>query len=808
MRTLSLLLRWSWRDLRAHWVKVLAIAMVIAIGTGGYAGLTSTTEWRQVSYDASYRELEMYDLRVDLASGATIDQGDLIAVATSIPSSGSITGVEERLIVATQVDASTADTTVLVRGEIIGSDFSDGGPEVNGYYPFTGRLLTADDAGAPRVMLDRTFAKFHGLQDTGQLSVSGDRALEYVGQATTPEYFTVAPEGEMFMSEATFAGIFTTLDTAQDLAGTPGRVNNLILTIGEGADRDTVAAELEAAFEAHSVGTTVLTRDDNLSYTALTTDIDQDRAVFNALAFLLIAGAVGAAFNLIHRLAEQQRREIGIGMALGTRPWVLATRPLLVSAQIAVLGVAFGVAVGVLLGNAMGSVFEDSIPLPIWATAFPVTMFARVAVIGLIVPFLASAIPVWRAVRVNPIEAIKPSYRKARRSHGRPTRARSNTFAVMPFRNLRRTARRTALTVLGVAAAVTVLMGFLGIMDSVFGAVDTAEREAEGQVPERIAVALDTFHLVDSPEMVAIGAAETVARAEPGLRVTGSIKTEAGEIDVFVDLVDLDAGMWRPSISAGSVPEEPGLLLTEKAAADLEVVVGDTVTLRHPRRDGLVSYSFAETELPVVATHPYPVRGFAYMDVDHATLFNLEGIANTVNVLPAPGADVQDVQRELFALESVASVQSVTAMTEALRDAFSQLLGIVQVMVMAVVLLALLIAFNAAAINLEARAREHATMFAFGVKVRTALRMAITESLVIGTLATIIGVAGGLGMVWWMTQRLFAETLPDFDLKVILEPTTLTIIGVMGVVAVAIAPLFTVRRMRRMNLPGSLRLVE
>ncbi|MGB5564733.1 MAG: ABC transporter permease [Acidimicrobiia bacterium] len=624
MRTLSLLLRWSWRDLRAHWVKVLAIAMVIAIGTGGYAGLTSTTEWRQVSYDASYRELEMYDLRVDLASGATIDQGDLIAVATSIPSSGSITGVEERLIVATQVDASTADTTVLVRGEIIGSDFSDGGPEVNGYYPFTGRLLTADDAGVPRVMLDRTFAKFHGLQDTGQLSVSGDRALEYVGQATTPEYFTVAPEGEMFMSEATFAGIFTTLDTAQDLAGTPGRVNNLILTIGEGADRDTVAAELEAAFEAHSVGTTVLTRDDNLSYTALTTDIDQDRAVFNALAFLLIAGAVGAAFNLIHRLAEQQRREIGIGMALGTRPWVLATRPLLVSAQIAVLGVAFGVAVGVLLGNAMGSVFEDSIPLPIWATAFPVTMFARVAVIGLIVPFLASAIPVWRAVRVNPIEAIKPSYRKARRSHGRPTRARSNTFAVMPFRNLRRTARRTALTVLGVAAAVTVLMGFLGIMDSVFGAVDTAEREAEGQVPERIAVALDTFHLVDSPEMVAIGAAETVARAEPGLRVTGSIKTEAGEIDVFVDLVDLDAGMWRPSISAGSVPHEPGLLLTEKAAADLEVVVGDTVTLRHPRRDGLVSYSFAETELPVVATHPYPVRGFAYMDVDHATLFNLE----------------------------------------------------------------------------------------------------------------------------------------------------------------------------------------
>lgn len=62
MRTLRLLLHWSWRDLRTHWAKVAAIALVIAIGTGGYAGLTSTTRWRETSYDISYRQLAMYDL--------------------------------------------------------------------------------------------------------------------------------------------------------------------------------------------------------------------------------------------------------------------------------------------------------------------------------------------------------------------------------------------------------------------------------------------------------------------------------------------------------------------------------------------------------------------------------------------------------------------------------------------------------------------------------------------------------------------------------------------------------------------------
>ena len=45
-------LRWSWRDLRSHWIAVTAIALVLAIGTGVYAGLGSTAEWRRQSNDA------------------------------------------------------------------------------------------------------------------------------------------------------------------------------------------------------------------------------------------------------------------------------------------------------------------------------------------------------------------------------------------------------------------------------------------------------------------------------------------------------------------------------------------------------------------------------------------------------------------------------------------------------------------------------------------------------------------------------------------------------------------------------------
>ncbi|HSR14154.1 MAG TPA: FtsX-like permease family protein, partial [Gemmatimonadales bacterium] len=92
--------------------------------------------------------------------------------------------------------------------------------------------------------------------------------------------------------------------------------------------------------------------------------------------------------------------------------------------------------------------------------------------------------------------------------------------------------------------------------------------------------------------------------------------------------------------------------------------------------------------------------------------------------------------------------------------------------------------------------------------VRTALRLAMTESLIIGLGATILGILGGLGMLWWVTSRLLSTTVPEFGVDIVLDPTTLALAVVMGVLAVALAPVFTMRRMRRMDLPGTLRLVE
>src|SRR5512142_1478278 len=118
MSSLALWLRWSWRDLRARWAQVFALALVIALGTGTYAGLLSTGAWRTQSNDASFALLHVHDLRIALGEGTTVAEGTLARVARGIPHASALTGVRERLVVPTQVAGPAG---LLVPGEVVGS---------------------------------------------------------------------------------------------------------------------------------------------------------------------------------------------------------------------------------------------------------------------------------------------------------------------------------------------------------------------------------------------------------------------------------------------------------------------------------------------------------------------------------------------------------------------------------------------------------------------------------------------------------------------------------------------------------------
>jgi putative ABC transport system permease protein len=812
---LRLWLRWSLRDLRARWLQVVAIALVIALGAGSYSGLTSVTRWRRISTDDGYQALRMYDLRVSLAENATVPQGMLVGAARAIPDAGRIDAASERLITDTQVDASTPEQAVLVPGAVYGLDLSGGEPAVNALYAAEGRPLDAADAGAPVAVLERHFAKHYDLPASGTVRLSGGRALEYVGQAMTPEFFVVTTEQGALLAEANFAAVFTSLQTAQEIAGRPGAVNDLVLTLHAGADRAAVQRELQDAIAARlpGIAAEVTTRDDDPSFRLNDRDIEGDQQIYDIFAVLIFAGAVGAAFNLTARLVEAQRREIGIAMTLGVPRWRIALRPMLVGAEIALLGVLFGIATGYALGQLMMVFVRDLQPLPAWHTPFQAGLFAAVAAIGFALPLIATAWPVWSAVRVPPIVAMQPAYRLARGGGLAPALRRlrlpGGTFLQMPVRNLVRAPRRALLTSVGIGAALAALVAFVGMIDSFVGTTDAGQREISGKSPDRLEVQLTGFLRADGPEVQAIARSPAVAATEPDLLVGGEIVGGKTDIELQLQFLNMDGAIWQPSLIEGRRDRAaPGIYLSELAAKDLGVGPGATVTLRHPRVDPGGGVTETETPLEVLGVHPHPFRFIAYIDINHADLLGPTGYTNFVQVQPAPGVSPSEVKRALFGLPGVSSIQRDADVATAFHDLLNQFVVILRVVEGAMLLIAALIAFNASSINTDERAREHATMFAFGVPVRRVVLMTMLENLVLGIAATAGGLLGG----WFLLRLTLAtrvkETLPDILIKPTISGETLAITVVLGVLVVALAPLAIVRRLQRMDVPSALKVME
>jgi putative ABC transport system permease protein len=304
-------------------------------------------------------------------------------------------------------------------------------------------------------------------------------------------------------------------------------------------------------------------------------------------------------------------------------------------------------------------------------------------------------------------------------------------------------------------------------------------------------------------------ASSLISDGEAILRVGGELGTGDDAIEAVVEFVDWESGMFRPDVPEGSVPSGgPGIVIAPKAASDLGVAVGDPLTVRLPRRTGPYSFALETMDLEVTGLNGHPFRSVTYMSTNDAALLGLDGLANVVSIVPADGVEIGELQADFLTIGQVTSVQRADAMAKLMEDLMSQFVGVFQVFEIVVLVLAVLIAFNAASIAVDERRRENATMFAYGVRPRTVVRMLVAESTIVGVLATIVGLIGGLALFqYFITQ--WAQTMPEIAIPVQMSPATLLWAVGVGVVAVGLAPLLTApRKLRRMDLPSTLRVME
>jgi putative ABC transport system permease protein len=176
------------------------------------------------------------------------------------------------------------------------------------------------------------------------------------------------------------------------------RMNVVVRSAGEPAMLTTVVREALRAIDPDEATSTFRTMDDVVSSSAASDRFNTLLlGAFAAIALLLTAAGI---FGVLSYLVTQRTREIGLRMALGAQPKDVLHVIVGHGLRLVLLGLSIGVATALLVTRWMSSVLFDVKP------SDPLT-FSAVAAVLAAVAFLASYIPVRRAMRVDPMVALR-----------------------------------------------------------------------------------------------------------------------------------------------------------------------------------------------------------------------------------------------------------------------------------------------------------------------------------------------------------------------------------------------------------------
>jgi len=366
---------------------------------------------------------------------------------------------------------------------------------------------------------------------------------------------------------------------------------------------------------------------------------------------------------------------------------------------------------------------------------------------------------------------------------------------------------RIVLTVLAVVSGVAFVSGAFILTDSVKKAIDDLFAElAEGiDIEVRTTIAFGDEATADRDpvpaEVVAtVAAVEGVRLAEGNLiRAATVIKTDGEPLATTGPSFGIawtgPDGLDGRTLLEGRVAEGPGeMTLDRDSARRAGYEVGDVVTMVGPVGKG-------EFELVgLTGTGGESNGGGASIAAfDPATaddFLGAEGLVDSVYVAIVDGADRESVMESIRGvvdddLEVITGEQSAKETAGAINDIIDIFGNILLGFAAVSLFVSAFLIFNTFAIIVSQRLRELALLRAVGASTRQVRSMIVGESLVVATLATVLGVFAGMGVAVGIVA-LFNATGAAFPAaSLIVSTRTIIVSALVGVgvtVAAAVVP--------------------
>jgi putative ABC transport system permease protein len=776
------------RDIWSRKGRTAMASLAIFFGVLGVVILVSVGDLMvsQLKKDLLEDELAMQVIFVTLPSGAEPDNAAALESLRALPGVANVEGRAVAPLPCGRIDWGEGkdDCFILAAWEPFDEMALQPMRLTKGRFPVSGQY---------EIAIEKRMAKAFEL-DVGDELVLRTRGAS----GGYDENWTIV--GIVYQPYATFTSdfdlpdndksIFATYEDAQSIAGFAGFGTFYVRYI-DYATAEARARDLVGAVAQSTPYIPIVDFVEDPSENSFITITQEITGILTMLAMVALVVSGFLVISVINTIVVEQKRQIGVMKSLGATRWDNFVMYAGIALTYGMIGTVPGVILGIPLGFNMASALAEMPNSLIDEFAISSQGVIMGAVMGLLVPLLAAAIPVFVGTRVSILDAmtdlgIATDYGRSRLSR---------LIGVLPipitvrqaFSNVTRKKGRLFLTWFTLMLAVGSFMGVFSVFSSL-GEQISAIFDAYGFhfaiVPNETQDfdQLRSFILENEPEIQALYPAINVS-----VELEGYFDPQRESSTLFATGFDPGTDTFAFNYEAGrgwqDDPNRDGVVLSSSLAKALGKAVGDKVLYtaggQNAESEIIGIVSFASDAIFVHWQVLARLGGFVDAQgepVAAALLAKLKNGDPSVDEVEV----VMDRIAELLLAEGIpASLSSQVEDSEEAADdvmIFGMVFGMTAAVMAAVGAIGLLAALSMAVFE---RQKEIGVMRSIGAGSLTISGQFLIEGILVGLAAWIVGVPLGYGF-----SKALVEMLPFFGIEIPFAPISL-VVGLIGIVTVA-----------------------
>lgn len=811
------LLKDSIKEIKNTYKRFISILLMAFLGVGFFAGIRAASPDMLDTIDQYYKEQNVYDIEIISTLGLTDEDVKAISqlenietVDASFETDGKIE-TENKETIVKLITIGELNQPVLLEGNLpikeneclVEQGFLTANNKKIGDTIQLDIETTRDDNGDEIQYLKNNEMKIVGTVKS-PLYISRDRGTSNLGAGKINYYAYIPKEN---VNTQNYTKIYVKVKNADKYITSKNDYENYIEEVKDNIEQIT-DAEKELTDARNKVGEIenpkwyILDRNSNAGYVGFIQDTKSIANIGKVFPLVFFAVATLISLTSMTRMVEEQRMQIGTLKALGYNQTQIMGKYILYASLASIIGGITGMCVGfVTLPRILWALYcmmyqiSDSISIGFkWQIGGAGLLIISICIIG------ATFYAVIRELKSTPATLMRP---KAPKAGNRVMLEkipfiwkRLNFSHKVTVRNLFRYKKRFIMTIIGIFGCTSLIVTGFGIKDSIkvilpnqYDKVFTYDLQINLKNTDEIASIKEN----DKIEKVV----ETYMTSAKG--INGEHEEDIQAIvpkDNFDGLININDVKTKEPLQM----KDNDIYLTDKVAQLLGVQAGDKITLRNNDNE--------EYEAEITQVVENYVQHYIYMS--KTTYENLTGKTYKTNVLLTQNVELTEAEEEklvksLMEKDSVTAISRSTSLMQTLDDTLQLLDYVVLILIVSAGLLAFVVLYNLANVNISERIRELATIKVLGFYDNEVYNYVARETTILTAIGIVLGLVGGYCLNYFIIGTCEINVL---RFAKIVRPISYLYAIIITIIFTVIVNIATYFALKKINMIDSLKSVE